>query len=169
MHDVPKRAAWQPCKSRVGGVGGAVWLSCGGWLLVTVGCWMVLTLALHSLQWGGEGWGATILACANILHVGPTEAYGLLMPSLAPGNNVADKLERGGGGWGGLKIRERKVEIREGDRSGEWGKGKAGATGWEGAGDGGEDAGERERGEIRGCGGEREGKRWVKLWQYVEL
>lgn len=42
------------------------------------------------------------MSCANILHVG-AEAYGLLMPSLAPGNNI---IERG--------RNKRKVEIRDG-------------------------------------------------------
>lgn len=46
--------------------------------------------------------GDTILSCANKLHVG-AKAYGLLMPSLAPGNNI---IERGS--------KKRKVEIREG-------------------------------------------------------
>lgn len=47
--------------------------------------------------------GDTILSCANILHVG-AEAYGLLMPSPAPGNNIIKRRGRGD---------KRKVEIRE--------------------------------------------------------
>lgn len=44
----------------------------------------------------------TILSCASILHVG-AEAYGWLMPCLAPGNNIIKRGEN-----------KRKVEIREG-------------------------------------------------------
>lgn len=52
---------------------------------------MVLMHAcFHSLQLAGEGGVDTILSCASILHVG-AEAYGLLMPSLALGNNIIGK------------------------------------------------------------------------------
>ena len=53
----------------------------------------------HSPQLAEED---TILSCANILHVG-AEAYGLLMPSLAPGNNIIES---------GRKYSKRKAEIR---------------------------------------------------------
>lgn len=60
---------------------------------------MVLMLAYsRSLQLAERH---TILSCASILHVG-AEAYGWLMPCLAPGNNIIERGEN-----------KRKVEIRE--------------------------------------------------------
>lgn len=88
-----------------------MWLSCCGFQLVTLGWWMVLMLARsHSPQLAEED---IILSCANILHV-DAEAYGLLMPSLALGNNI---IKKGGGrkwkkGWD--KGKDVKANEKEG-------------------------------------------------------
>ena len=73
------------------------------WRMSSCHGWLVNAIDARTLSLSAKG-GDTILSCANILHVG-AEAYGLLMPSPAPGNNIIKRM--GGGGIRG------KVEIRE--------------------------------------------------------
>lgn len=81
----------ESCKKGEGGIVTSVvimrWMAaCHGWLVNGIdACLLSLSAACR-----GGGGVDTILSCASILHVG-AEAYGLLMPSLALGNNIIGK------------------------------------------------------------------------------
>ena len=82
----------ESCKKGEGGIVTSVvimrWMAaCHGWLVNGIDARL---LSLSAACGGGGGGVDTILSCASILHVG-AEAYGLLMPSLALGNNIVGK------------------------------------------------------------------------------